>query len=273
MQFPGLAGGIESFATWERADWGLGCDIRDAKEPHWTGTRASRRDALALRRVGHADVGRPAGRRRPRVPRQPRHLLRLDDAPRPLGRPVRPRARGGGVRDWAHCPRCAAALERAVPAGDDEERLLCPACGLVLYENPAPTASAVVVDARGRVMLTRRGIEPFRGMWDLPGRVHPPRRGRGGGGRGASSREETGLEIGLGRVLAIVPDTYGADGDSDAERLLPRPRRRAARRRRRRTSPRSPGSPRTSSRRRPRSRSPASAGPPSPRWRDRRNCQ
>jgi CubicO group peptidase (beta-lactamase class C family) len=41
VQFPGLAGGIESFATWERADWGLGCDIRDAKQPHWTGTRAS----------------------------------------------------------------------------------------------------------------------------------------------------------------------------------------------------------------------------------------
>jgi CubicO group peptidase (beta-lactamase class C family) len=41
VQYPGLAGGIESFMTWERADWGLGCDIRDAKQPHWTGTRAS----------------------------------------------------------------------------------------------------------------------------------------------------------------------------------------------------------------------------------------
>jgi CubicO group peptidase (beta-lactamase class C family) len=41
VQFPGLAGGIESFVTWERADWGLGCDIRDAKAPHWTGTRTS----------------------------------------------------------------------------------------------------------------------------------------------------------------------------------------------------------------------------------------
>jgi len=41
VQFPGLAGGIESFLTWERADWGLGCDIRDAKQPHWTGTRTS----------------------------------------------------------------------------------------------------------------------------------------------------------------------------------------------------------------------------------------
>jgi CubicO group peptidase (beta-lactamase class C family) len=41
VQFPGLAGGIESFLTWDTADWGLGCDIRDAKAPHWTGGRTS----------------------------------------------------------------------------------------------------------------------------------------------------------------------------------------------------------------------------------------
>jgi CubicO group peptidase (beta-lactamase class C family) len=41
VQYPGLAGGIESIKTWESADWGLGCDIRDAKHPHWTGTRTS----------------------------------------------------------------------------------------------------------------------------------------------------------------------------------------------------------------------------------------
>jgi CubicO group peptidase (beta-lactamase class C family) len=41
VQFPGLPGGIESFMTWDRADWGLGCDIRDAKQPHWTGTHTS----------------------------------------------------------------------------------------------------------------------------------------------------------------------------------------------------------------------------------------
>jgi CubicO group peptidase (beta-lactamase class C family) len=43
VQFPGLAGGVESFVTWETADWGLGCDIRDAKDPHWTGSRTSPR--------------------------------------------------------------------------------------------------------------------------------------------------------------------------------------------------------------------------------------
>jgi CubicO group peptidase (beta-lactamase class C family) len=41
VQFPGLAGGIESFLTWELADWGLGCDIRGRKRPHWAGTRTS----------------------------------------------------------------------------------------------------------------------------------------------------------------------------------------------------------------------------------------
>jgi CubicO group peptidase (beta-lactamase class C family) len=41
VQFPGLPGGIESLMTWERAEWGLGCDIRDAKRPHWAGARTS----------------------------------------------------------------------------------------------------------------------------------------------------------------------------------------------------------------------------------------
>ena len=41
VQFPGLAGGIESFLTWERADWALGCDVRADKRPHWTGDRCS----------------------------------------------------------------------------------------------------------------------------------------------------------------------------------------------------------------------------------------
>ena len=41
VQFPGIAGGIESFQTWDVADWSLGCDVRDHKQPHWTGSRTS----------------------------------------------------------------------------------------------------------------------------------------------------------------------------------------------------------------------------------------
>jgi CubicO group peptidase (beta-lactamase class C family) len=41
VQFPGLAGGVESFLTWDEADWGLGPELRDRKDPHWTGGRTS----------------------------------------------------------------------------------------------------------------------------------------------------------------------------------------------------------------------------------------
>jgi len=115
------------------------------------------------------------------------------------------------MRDWRHCPRCAADLERRVPAGDDEERLLCPACGLVLYENPAPTAGAIVDDGDGRIMLVRRAIEPFKGKWDVPGGFIKP----GEDGTDAVRRElaeELGVEVLVGAAAWVIADTYGAEG-------------------------------------------------------------
>ena len=41
--FPGLAGILPDFGRYEPLDWGLGCEIRNGKEPHWTGTRNSAR--------------------------------------------------------------------------------------------------------------------------------------------------------------------------------------------------------------------------------------
>jgi CubicO group peptidase (beta-lactamase class C family) len=43
VQFPGLAGVLPDFGRFDPLDWGLGFELRDAKEPHWTGTRASPR--------------------------------------------------------------------------------------------------------------------------------------------------------------------------------------------------------------------------------------
>ena len=43
VQFPGLVGVLPGFGRMEPNDWGLGFELRDAKEPHWTGTRNSPR--------------------------------------------------------------------------------------------------------------------------------------------------------------------------------------------------------------------------------------
>lgn len=39
--FPGLAGVLPGFGRWDPNDWGLGFELKDAKQPHWTGHRNS----------------------------------------------------------------------------------------------------------------------------------------------------------------------------------------------------------------------------------------
>jgi len=41
LQFPGLGGVLPGYGRKEPNDWGLGCELRDAKSPHWTGRRNS----------------------------------------------------------------------------------------------------------------------------------------------------------------------------------------------------------------------------------------
>lgn len=41
VAFPGLAGVLPGFGRQDPCDWGLGFELRDAKHPHWTGTRCS----------------------------------------------------------------------------------------------------------------------------------------------------------------------------------------------------------------------------------------
>jgi 8-oxo-dGTP diphosphatase len=68
-----------------------------------------------------------------------------------------------GVLDgWKWCPRCRAPLELA------EGRASCSSCGSVYYANSAPAVEGVL-ERDGKVLLSKRAIEPRRGYWDLPG--------------------------------------------------------------------------------------------------------
>lgn len=56
---------------------------------------------------------------------------------------------------------------RRIPEGDDRERLMCPDCGHVAYENPKVVVGSVVAEGDS-VLLCRRAIEPRSGYWTLP---------------------------------------------------------------------------------------------------------
>ena len=90
-------------------------------------------------------------------------------------------------------------------------RFDCRACGEPTYLNPRPTASAIVLDAHDRVLLGRRGVEPFKDCWDLPGGFCEPGESLEEAVR-RELREETGLEVELGELLSSHPDRYGEGG-------------------------------------------------------------
>jgi len=56
---------------------------------------------------------------------------------------------------------------RTVPEGDDRERLVCPDCGFIQYDNPRIVVGSVVTWEE-RFLLCRREIEPRRGYWTVP---------------------------------------------------------------------------------------------------------
>jgi len=56
---------------------------------------------------------------------------------------------------------------RTIPDGDERERLTCPDCGYIAYENPKIIVGTVIAEPGG-ILLCRRAIEPRRGFWTLP---------------------------------------------------------------------------------------------------------
>jgi ADP-ribose pyrophosphatase YjhB (NUDIX family) len=55
----------------------------------------------------------------------------------------------------------------AIPDGDNRERMVCPDCGFINYENPKIVVGSVCLWEE-RILLCRRAINPRRGFWTLP---------------------------------------------------------------------------------------------------------
>jgi ADP-ribose pyrophosphatase YjhB (NUDIX family) len=56
---------------------------------------------------------------------------------------------------------------RKVPTGDNRERLVCPDCEYVAYENPKVVVG-VVATWEDKLLMCKRAIEPRIGYWTLP---------------------------------------------------------------------------------------------------------
>ena len=57
--------------------------------------------------------------------------------------------------------------EKIIPEGDDRERLSCPDCGYIRYDNPKIIVG-VVATWEDRYLMCRRAINPRKGFWTLP---------------------------------------------------------------------------------------------------------
>ncbi len=74
-----------------------------------------------------------------------------------------------GMRDTRGMPesRKRGPSVREIPNGDNRERLVCPDCGFIQYENPKLIVGAVCL-WEDRVLLCRRAIPPRYGYWTIP---------------------------------------------------------------------------------------------------------
>jgi ADP-ribose pyrophosphatase YjhB (NUDIX family) len=66
---------------------------------------------------------------------------------------------------FTHCPACGS--ERFVQNNVKSKR--CETCGFVYYVNPSAAVAAFIVNTSGDLLVCKRGKEPEKGTFDLPG--------------------------------------------------------------------------------------------------------
>jgi ADP-ribose pyrophosphatase YjhB (NUDIX family) len=123
----------------------------------------------------------------------------------------------GFLHGWRVCPRCGTEVDV------QDGRAACPACGSVYYAQSAPAVAALVTDDAGSYLLARRAIEPYLGLWDLPGGFLDEGEGPLAGLR-RELREEAGVDVEPHDFLGAFVDGYGDGGSPSVLNLVWRAR-------------------------------------------------
>jgi NAD+ diphosphatase len=66
---------------------------------------------------------------------------------------------------FTHCPACGSDKF----AQNNEKSKRCESCGFVFYINPSAAVAAFIINEAGDLLVCKRGKEPEKGTWDLPG--------------------------------------------------------------------------------------------------------
>jgi len=70
--------------------------------------------------------------------------------------------------DFKFCPLCGSRLETLKLKTQEPSRLVCSDCSYIFYLDPKLVACSVV-ELDDRIVLLKRGIQPQRGKWVMPG--------------------------------------------------------------------------------------------------------
>lgn len=109
------------------------------------------------------------------------------------------------------CGWCGHPLEAAPPTR-------CGSCGRELWANAKPCAAALILDHDGRVLLIRRAVAPWRGLWCAPsgfceGPEHPIHAAE------REALEEVGLTVRITGYLGTWIDAYADAGETPEEHV------------------------------------------------------
>ncbi|MEI7504485.1 MAG: NUDIX domain-containing protein [Paludibacter sp.] len=66
---------------------------------------------------------------------------------------------------FTHCPTCGSSAFKQ----NNIKSKRCEACGFVFYMNASAAVAAFILNDAGELLVCKRGKEPAKGTWDLPG--------------------------------------------------------------------------------------------------------
>jgi len=108
---------------------------------------------------------------------------------------------------FGFCPRCGSSQFRTI--GSRAKK--CENCSFTYYFNASAAVAALIFDEKGKLLLTRRAVEPHLGMLDLPGGFIEPMESA----EEAVSRElkeELGADVISIEYLCSFPNEYPFSG-------------------------------------------------------------